>query len=276
MHDIDAVREYWDHRPCNVRHSTQPIGTREYFNEVEERRYFVEPHILSFSEFDKWRGKKVLEIGCGIGTDMINFARHGAHVTVVDLSRNSIGLARKRAAVFDLQDRIQFYVADAESLRAIVPIEPYDLIYSVGAIHHTPHPDRALNEMRYYTKSGTTVKLILYNRHSWKTLWILAVHGKGRFWRLSELIAQHSEAEPHCPVTYAYSKRDVRRLVKLCGWCLVTLQSRHIFPWRIPDYRQHRYVKVWYFRWLPRVILTWLERRFGWHWCVTLRVDERM
>ena len=71
---IAAVREYWNSRPCNIRHSTKPVGTREYFDEVEARKYMVESHIPEFADFERWKGKKVLEIGCGIGTDTINFA----------------------------------------------------------------------------------------------------------------------------------------------------------------------------------------------------------
>ncbi|HUK38601.1 MAG TPA: methyltransferase domain-containing protein, partial [Methanomicrobiales archaeon] len=105
---IREVRDYWNSRPCNIRHSPREIGTREYFDEVEARKYFVEPHIPLFAEFERWKGKKVLEIGCGIGTDTINFARHGALVTAVDISSNSIDIARRRAEIFGLQDRIQF------------------------------------------------------------------------------------------------------------------------------------------------------------------------
>jgi 2-polyprenyl-3-methyl-5-hydroxy-6-metoxy-1,4-benzoquinol methylase len=98
--EIGRVRDYWNARPCNLRHSTAAIGSRQYFEEVEARKYMVEPHIPGFAEFERWRGKKVLEIGCGIGTDTINFARHGALVTTVDLSEESMGLARKRASIF--------------------------------------------------------------------------------------------------------------------------------------------------------------------------------
>jgi hypothetical protein len=59
---ISQVREYSDERPCNIRHSTAPIGSTQYFDEVEARKYFVESHIPSFAEFERWRGKRVLEI----------------------------------------------------------------------------------------------------------------------------------------------------------------------------------------------------------------------
>src|SRR5579863_1368008 len=111
---IEKVKDYWDQRPCNIRHSTKAVGTLDYFNEVEARKYFVEPHIPQFAQFERWRGKRVLEIGCGIGTDTINFARHGALVTAVDLSEKSLEIAHQRAEVFGLQDHISFIRANAE------------------------------------------------------------------------------------------------------------------------------------------------------------------
>jgi 2-polyprenyl-3-methyl-5-hydroxy-6-metoxy-1,4-benzoquinol methylase len=90
---IGQVKDYWDRRPCNIRHSPKAVGTKEYFDEVEDRKYFVERHIPTFAQFERWRGKKVLEIGCGIGTDTINFARSGALVTAVELSEQSLGVA---------------------------------------------------------------------------------------------------------------------------------------------------------------------------------------
>jgi 2-polyprenyl-3-methyl-5-hydroxy-6-metoxy-1,4-benzoquinol methylase len=269
---IEQVQEFWDRRPCNIRHSPRQVGSREYFDDVEARKYFVEPHIPHFAQFGRWQGKKVLEIGCGIGTDTINFARHGADVTAVELSEKSLEIARQRAQVYGFQDRIQFYLGNAEELTQSVPIESYDLIYSFGVIHHTPQPERVIEQMRHYTRPDSTVKIMVYHRYAWKVFWILFTYGRGRFWRLAELVARHSEAETGCPVTYTYTKREVQELLNSCGFRVTEVWVDHIFPYHIPDYVQYRYVKVWYFRWMPRLFFRWLERYFGWHLCVTAEV----
>ena len=269
---IDHVQKYWDRRPCNIRHSTKTPGSREYFDEVEKRKYFVEPHILRFAEFPRWQHKRVLEIGCGIGTDTINFARNGASVTAVDLSEKSLEMARKRAEIFGLADRISFFHGSAEQLEQVVPPEIFDLIYSFGVIHHTPHPERVLEQLRTYARPGTTVKLMVYNRYSWKVFWILMTYGKCQFWRLAELVARYSEAETGCPVTYSYSPRELRELMERHGLYVKQVQIEHIFPYRIRDYVQYRYIREWYFRWMPEPLFHALERKLGWHLCVTAEV----
>jgi 2-polyprenyl-3-methyl-5-hydroxy-6-metoxy-1,4-benzoquinol methylase len=266
---LSAVEKYWNDRPCNIRHSTKQVGTREYFDEVERRKYLVEPHIPAFAEFERWRGKRVLEIGCGIGTDTMNFARAGAAVTAVDLSEKSIEVARKRAQVFGLEDRIRFIQADAEHLAERVPNEPFDLIYSFGVIHHTPHPERVIEQLPRFLKPESTVKIMVYNRWSWKVLWILASYGKFAFWKLDRLIADNSEAQTGCPVTYVYSPSQGAHLLASANLRVIKTEIDHIFPYRIPDYVQYRYVRVWYFRWMPGFLFRALERMAGWHLCLT-------
>lgn len=266
---IARVRDYWNNRPCNIRHSPAPIGSREYFDQVEGRKYFVEYHIPGFADFERWRGKKVLEIGCGIGTDTMNFARAGAEVTAIDLSEKSMELARQRASIFGLQDRIRFCHGNAEELSTFLPVEPYDLIYSFGVIHHTPHPDAVLEQLCRYTGSGTAVKIMVYHRRSYKVAWILLTEGKGKFWKLEELVAKNSEAQTGCPVTYTYTRREARELLERHGFRVRDVSVEHIFPYRIADYVQYRYVKEWYLRWMPQPLFRAIERGFGWHLCLS-------
>ncbi|HZS25149.1 MAG TPA: class I SAM-dependent methyltransferase [Gaiellaceae bacterium] len=266
---VEEVREYWNRRPCNIRHSPQPVGSKEYFDEVEARKYFVEPHIPGFAEFPRWRDRRVLEIGCGIGTDTVNFARHGAQVTVAELSDESMRVAQQRAEVFGLADRIAFHNGNAEELTSFVPVEQHDLVYSFGVIHHSPHPERILEEARHYLKPGGTLKVMVYNRRSWKVLWMVLKYAKGDFRKTRKLIAEHSEAQFGSPVTYAYTKEELREVLTRHGFRATDIFVDHIFPWRIPDYVEYRYVKVWYFRWIPQPLFRTLERLLGWHLCAT-------
>jgi 2-polyprenyl-3-methyl-5-hydroxy-6-metoxy-1,4-benzoquinol methylase len=266
---IADVQRYWDARPCNIRHSTKPVGSKEYFDEVEARKYFVEPHIPAFADFERWRGKRVLEVGCGIGTDSINFARAGANLTAVELSGESLRIAAERAEVMGGADRIRFVQANAEELTSSLDDEPYDLVYSFGVIHHTPRPERALAEMRALMAPGGTLKLMIYHRRSWKVFWIVAGQGRGRFWKTDELVAEHSEAQTGCPVTFSYTRGEARELVESNGFRVEDLHVDHVLPYRIRDYVEYRYVKEPYFRWMPESLFRAFERRFGWHLLVT-------
>jgi ubiquinone/menaquinone biosynthesis C-methylase UbiE len=268
---INTVSDYWTRRPCNIRHSPKPIGTREYFDEVEDRKYFVEPHICRLAQFPSWAGKRVLEIGCGIGTDTINFARHGATVTAVDLTEASLTIARRRAEVYGLENRIRFYQANAEELTRVVPIETYDLVYSFGVIHHTPCPENALQQIRAYLGPRSELRMMIYHTWSWKALWVLLRSGKGQFWRMRELMARYAEAQTGCPVAYTYTRHEARQLLEQQGYQVTDLWVDHIFPYRIRDYKEYRYRKVWYFRFLPRPVFRALENQFGWHLCLTAR-----
>lgn len=267
---IQDVQSYWNARPCNLKHSTKTCGTQEYFSEVEKRKFFVEPHLVDFANFSSAKGKKVLEIGCGLGTTTINFARSGAtKVTAVDLSDRSIALAKQSAEVNGLGNQIEFYNGNAEELSQFIPKETYDLIFSFGVIHHSPHPEKILQQLHSFLDSNGQIKLMVYYRYSWKVFWILMKYGKFQFWKLSKMVATYSEAQTGCPVTYIYSKKEAKKLLESNGYKVIDMQVDHIFPYRIADYTQYRYVKMWYFRFLPKTVFRFLEKKLGWHLCIT-------
>jgi ubiquinone/menaquinone biosynthesis C-methylase UbiE len=263
---IAAVERFWDEHPCNIRHSPRPIGTREYFDDVERRKYFVEPHIPTFAEFDRWRGKRVLEIGCGIGTATMSFARAGAQVTAVDLSTESAELARRRAAVFGLSDRVSIHVGNAEQLSSIVPVEPYDLVFSFGVIHHSPHPERIVREARRYMNADSEFRLMVYSRVSYKLFWIMQQERAWDMSRIDELIAKNSEAQTGCPVTYTYTPDSVRAL--LLGFDVLEISKAHIFTWDVEAYRRFEYKKDPAWAGVSDEELAALERELGWHMLV--------
>jgi SAM-dependent methyltransferase len=253
---VEEVRDYWDKRPCNIRHSPRPVGSRPYFDDVEARKYRVEPHIPAFAEFEAWNGARVLEIGCGIGTDTINFARNGAQVTAVDLSGESLKVARDRVAVFGLEPYIDFYQGSAEDLLSFLPTEEYDLIYSFGVLHHTPHPRKAFQQLACYANKWTTLKLMVYNKVSAKTLGLT----KGRFWR-DDLVAIQSEAQTGCPVTYTYTPKSITKALTP-WWSVYMTEVDHIFPYKIDAYKDYTYERHWWAK-LPGFARA--EKVLGWH-----------
>jgi ubiquinone/menaquinone biosynthesis C-methylase UbiE len=246
---LDDVRNYWDSRPCNIRHSTKPIGSREYFDEVEARKHFVEPHIPDFAQFERWAGKRVLEVGCGIGTAAINFARAGADYTGVDLSQASLDLAIKRFDVYGLKG--QFLPCNAEELSSHFDPESFDLVYSFGVIHHTPNQRRVVEEIRKVVKLDGEFRCMLYAKHSWKDAMI-------------EAGLDQPEAQFGCPIATTYTFADVRQLINGL-FDLAYIEHAHIFPYIVEKYVKYEYEVQPWFRAMPEAMFKALEKRFGWH-----------
>lgn len=260
------MRRFWNSQPCNARHSEASIDedALAYSRAVTERKYFVESHILGFAEHEKWAGKEVLDLGCGIGTDAIEFARAGANVVAVDISDRSIGIARRRAEAEGVWKNVMFVNDDAERGNLLAPYK-FDLVYSFGVIHHTPNPEAILKNVRRLLKPGGEFRMMVYNRYSWKSLWIIATCGRGRFWKWKGLIPKHSEAQAGCPITRTYTRSSLRDLLESSGLSVDDMRVDHIFPHKVSDYIQHRYVREWYWRLTPMRFFRWLERRIGWH-----------
>jgi len=251
---LERIRNYWNTRPCNVRHSKKPIGSLEYYQEVTARRYTAEPHIPKWAEFDKWAGKKVLEIGSGIGTDGAEFARNGAIYTGTDLSDESLKIAQQRFNVENLTGR--FIHCNAEEISQVFPDEKFDLIYSFGVIHHTPEPQNIIDQLVGLLNPGGQARIMLYARDSYKNT-------------LIEAGLEQPEAEPGCPQAQVYSNAEVKEAFK--SFSKVDIVQDHIFTYQIePYYRDPReFVKEPWFEAMPDDIFQALKKRCGWHLLIT-------
>src|ERR1043166_1150605 len=159
----ERVREFWQQHPCGTKFSDAETGTREFFQRIEAHRYEKEWHIRTAANFAASRGLKVLEIGCGIGTDGAHFASAGADYTGIDLTEAAVELAQRRFALSGLAGK--FRVSDAEQLD--FPNESFDLVYSHGVLHHTPDIDAAVREIHRVLKPGGRAFVMLYHRGSY-------------------------------------------------------------------------------------------------------------
>jgi len=96
------IKNFWNKKPCGTSGNIEKEINEEYFNKIREKRYKLEPFILSTAKFQEWKNKNVLEIGCGIGTDAVEFAKNQAQYTGIDLSLKSIELCKKQFEIYNL------------------------------------------------------------------------------------------------------------------------------------------------------------------------------
>jgi len=252
---IEEVKKFWNDRPCNIKHSSKELGTMEYFDEVEIKKFRAEPHILKFTEFPQWKNKKVLEVGCGLGTVGINFALNGADYTGVELSKESLEIAKKRFEVYNQSGK--FYLGNAEELSSFVHIETYDLIYSFGVIHHSSHSEKIISEIKKYMNENSVLKIMLYAKDSWKNYMIDAG-------------LDQPEAQYGCPIANTYTKQDVVEL--LDGYEVLSIEQDHIFPYQIEPYKKGKYIKQPWFDAMPIGMFETLEKNLGWHLLITAKL----
>ena len=250
---MDSIINYWNQQPCNIKHSSCEVGTKEYFDEVEKRKYFVESHIPGFADFNKWSGKKVLEIGCGIGTDAVNFAKNGAEYTGIELSDTSLEITKKRFDVF--QRKGTFFNIDAQNLEELSKVGcDFDLIYSFGVIHHSPNPQKIIDNCWRLLRPDGVLKIMVYAENSWKKM-------------LIDKEQEQYEAQERCPLAYTYTNNQLYDLLK--DYKNIQIKQTHIFPYKIEDYKKGIYVKEDWFEAMPEQMFKILEERLGWHLCVT-------
>ena len=228
------------------------MDTKEYFDEVEKKKYFVEYHIPKFANFPNWKNKKVLEIGCGLGTDAVNFSRYGADYTGLELSIKSLNLAKQRFEVFNLKGK--FYEKNGEENVDDLGLNSYDLVYSFGVIHHSINPQKIVDNVYKLLKKGGTFKLMLYAEHSWKN--IMIKNDKDQY-----------EAQDNCPLATTWTNNQIYELLK--DFKDITIEQNHIFPYKIESYKDNIYIKHEWFETMPENLFKILEKNLGWHLCIT-------
>jgi SAM-dependent methyltransferase len=252
----ENVSEYWDRRPCGEWHS-RAKDLLQYSIQTTAWKKYVEPHLWEFAEFPNWCGARVLDLGCGIGTEALEFARHGADVVAVDYSQQSLDIAAERAQAEDL--RIDFRLQDFQQ-PVIVKPNTFDLVWAWGSIHHAKNPAAVLHWVPLYMAPGAEFRMMVYHRFSTKALRLWAEAGFPL--NFDGAVARGSEAQPNCPTTHTYTRWGARRLLENAGLDVLSVKVTHIFPWQGDAYGRRQWVKGWLWKVLP----TWpLERLMGWH-----------
>lgn len=242
---VEQIRHYWNTRIHDLEMAKSPTGSAAFFEELDAYRYEKLNYLPHSVDFGGYRGRRVLEIGCGIGTDLVRFARGGALVTGVDVSQAAIDLARRNFECAGLPAELR--VADGCWL-------PYagghfDLVYCHGVLQYAADPGGMVREAhRVLARKGTAIFMV-YNRRSWLA------------WMSRNLGVQleHSDA----PAFQLFTIAEFDAL-------LAIFPRRQIVPERFPvRSRLHGGLKgalynrafVQAFQLLPR---DWV-RRFGWH-----------
>ncbi len=284
MPTVDDVRTFWNSGPCQSTLSSAE-DRRRYFQEISEKRYGLrEWHVPTVAKFGSFRGKEVLEVGCGIATDGLEFAKNGAVYTGVDLTAHSIELAKERFELFGVPGR--FEVANAEAGLPF-PDRSFDHVYSFGVIHHSPAPYKIVREVHRVLREGGTFNVMLYNRSSinyyveimflrklfrgllypgFMPRLISAVTGFDR-WKLEghrkimkekgkiskqEWISMNTDG-PFCPLADVYNRKEAAELFK-------DFQNVRQEVWEFN-------VEHWSFlgRAIPKAVAYRIGRRWGWH-----------
>ena len=214
------AREQWTQDPCGAVHGEHELGTREFFDTVERPRYTeYAPWMPRVMGFDKFRDARLLEIGCGMGTDLLQFARGGACCTGVDLTPRSIEITRHRFRLYG--DGGSLLISDGEHL----PFrdESFDVVYSNGVLHHTPDTAGAIREVHRVLRPGGTAKVMLYHRNS-LNYWVDIVLRRGvlhadflRGRSVAEIMSRVVEFSSHDgrPLVKVYSRKEARELFSL-------------------------------------------------------------
>jgi ubiquinone/menaquinone biosynthesis C-methylase UbiE len=242
-----SVQQFWDTTPCGTGNINIEPETLKYFEAISERRNKLEPFISDYAQFDRWAGKRVLEVGCGAGSDLLRFAKAGARVTGIDLSPRSASLAKTRLRLYNCAGNV--LIADAEKLP--FKTDSFDLVYSWGVLHHTPDTQQALKEVCRVTRPGGEICIMLYHRHSLVALQLYLMYGLFAFKplrSLKDILANHHES----PGTKAYTVTEAQQMFSTFRQLKIDIR---LTPYDL-RYGRDRYLPEWVGNLVPE--------RLGW------------
>jgi SAM-dependent methyltransferase len=252
----EQVKEFWEQQSCDTQVAQAEKYSKEYFESVEEFRYFDQPFIHSFAQFSRYRDKRVLEIGFGAGTDFIQWLRAGAKATGLDLTEEAMRNLTHRIAIYQLPQPERILVGDAENL----PFESnaFDLGYSFGVLHHTPNTEKAIAELVRVVRPGGEVKLMLYNRRAIYiiNLWIQRALLRGRPWKsLRWVMWNYLESVG----TKGYTRKELVSLLTRLGLDTIEIRTEATAA----DFLSASAMKP--LNWLFRIALRAAGWSWGWH-----------
>ncbi len=242
---LAEIREYWNNHIHDLELATQPVGTAGFFQELAEYRFDKLHYLPRVVDFSAYRDKQLLEIGCGVGIDLVRFARAGALVTGIDLAEVSIDLARRNFAQEGLAANLQVMNGEALQFEA----NSFDVAYVHGVLQYTADAQKMINEVHRVLRPGGEAILMVYNKYSWLNL----------LSRLMKVDLEHQDA----PVLRLYSIKEFKNLLR-------PFAEAKIVPERFPvKTRLHHGIKatlyndlfVTGFNCLPKAMI----RPFGWH-----------
>lgn len=252
------VKAHWEDETCGTRYGSSQ-SQKMWLDEIAKKRYELEPHIPVFADFENAKGKRVLEIGVGAGTDFENWVKHGAEATGIDLTEAAIEITKKRMAEKNIPaSKYNLLVADAENL----PFKnnEFDIVYSWGVLHHTPDTEKAFKEALRVLKPGGKLKAMIYHSQSITgfLLWTKNCLFKGN---LSKSIKQAIFENLESPGTKSYSIGEAEKMLAQIGFAEIKLQTKlcagdllEIKPSK--KYQSYFYKIFWkiYPRWLVRAL----------------------
>jgi ubiquinone/menaquinone biosynthesis C-methylase UbiE len=232
----EAVRQ-WTADPCGPEVGAPP-GTRAAIEQLlRGRREYApwQPEVLAYASA---AGRDVLDVGCGQGIDLVEYASAGARVTGVDLTPRHVDLARTHIEAMGLAATV--VQGDAE--RLAFADASFDIVSSNGVLHHTPDMPAALREIHRVLRPGGRACVIVYNRRSIQ-YWLMQVATRGILQRgllqersMAGVLSRYVETTSigARPLVRVYSARELHRMLHDAGFVAVRTQARGFHPEETP------------------------------------------